>query len=39
LSIDPKPGSTFLDAEHVVILIKENRSFDRSFGTVRYDVR
>lgn len=35
LSIDPKPGSTFLDAEHVVILMQENRSFDHCFGTLQ----
>ncbi|SDD64314.1 phosphocholine-specific phospholipase C [Niabella drilacis] len=35
LSIDPKPGSTFLDAEHIVILMQENRSFDHCFGTLQ----
>lgn len=35
LAIDPKPGSTFLDAEHIVILMQENRSFDHSYGTLR----
>jgi phospholipase C len=35
LAIDPEPGSTFLDAEHVVILMQENRSFDHSFGTLK----
>lgn len=35
LSINPDPGSTFLDAEHVVILMQENRSFDHCFGTLR----
>ncbi len=34
-AIDPAPGSTFLDAEHVVILMQENRSFDHAFGTLR----
>jgi phospholipase C len=33
--IDPPQGSTFLDAEHVVILMQENRSFDHAFGTLR----
>lgn len=33
--IDPEPGSSFLDAEHVVILMQENRSFDHMFGTLR----
>jgi phospholipase C len=35
LSIDPGPGSTWLDAEHVVILMQENRSFDHCFGALR----
>ena len=35
LAIDPKLGSTYLDAEHVVILMQENRSFDHCFGTLR----
>ena len=34
-SIEPAPGSTYLDAEHVVILMQENRSFDHAFGTLR----
>lgn len=32
LSIAPEPGSTFHDAEHVVILMQENRSFDHVYG-------
>jgi len=35
LAIDPAAGSTYLDAEHVVILMQENRSFDHSYGTLR----
>lgn len=35
MAIDPQPGSTYLDAEHVVILMQENRSFDHSYGTLR----
>jgi phospholipase C len=35
VEIDPKEGSSYLDAEHVVILMQENRSFDHSFGTLR----
>lgn len=35
LAIRPAPGSTFLDAEHIVILMQENRSFDHSLGTLR----
>jgi phospholipase C len=35
LSINAPDGSTYLDAEHVVILMQENRSFDHAFGTLR----
>src|SRR5450432_3884979 len=35
LAIEPTPGSTWRDAEHVVILMQENRSFDHCFGTLR----
>jgi len=35
LAINPDPSSTWLDAEHVVILMQENRSFDHCFGTLR----
>lgn len=35
MSINPEPGSTYLDAEHVVVLMQENRSFDHCFGTLR----
>ncbi|HEY8460621.1 MAG TPA: phospholipase C, phosphocholine-specific [Blastocatellia bacterium] len=35
MAIDPKVDSTYLDAEHVVILMQENRSFDHSYGTLR----
>lgn len=35
LAIDPQKGSTYLDAEHVVILMQENRSFDHSYGALR----
>jgi len=35
LAIDPPPGSSWLDAEHVVILMQENRSFDHSFGNLK----
>src|SRR6266700_3448305 len=34
-AIDPPEGSSFLDAEHVVILMQENRSFDHAYGTLR----
>lgn len=35
LAIHPNPGSNYWDAEHVVILMQENRSFDHCFGTLR----
>src|ERR1700759_5337786 len=35
LAINPEVGSTFLDAEHIVLLMQENRSFDHAFGTLR----
>jgi len=35
LAINPNPGSTFYDAEHVVFLMQENRSFDHMFGAMR----
>lgn len=35
LAINPVEGSTFWDAEHVVILMQENRSFDHSYGTLQ----
>jgi len=34
MAIDPEPGSTYLDAEHIVILMQENRSFDHAFGSL-----
>lgn len=34
-AITPDPGTTFRDAEHVVILMQENRSFDHMFGTLQ----
>ena len=34
-AIEPAPNSTFEDAEHVVILMQENRSFDHAFGALR----
>src|ERR1700691_5562587 len=33
-AIQPAAGSTYLDAEHIVILMQENRSFDHVFGTL-----
>lgn len=35
LAISPDPGTTFYDAEHVVMLMQENRSFDHCFGMLR----
>jgi phospholipase C len=34
-AIDPNPGSTWMDAENIVILMQENRSFDHCFGKLR----
>ncbi|GAA4478535.1 phosphocholine-specific phospholipase C [Gluconacetobacter asukensis] len=34
-AIAPNPGTTWQDAEHVVILMQENRSFDHVFGTLQ----
>lgn len=34
-AIDPELGTSYLDAEHVVILMQENRSFDHSFGSLQ----
>jgi phospholipase C len=35
LAIDPDAGSTWLDAEHIVFLMQENRSFDHAYGTLQ----
>lgn len=35
LKIHPAAGSTYLDAEHIVMVMQENRSFDHSFGSLR----
>lgn len=35
LAIDAANGSTYLDAEHIVLLMQENRSFDHSFGSLK----
>jgi phospholipase C len=34
-AIAPDIGTTWKDAEHVVILMQENRSFDHVFGTLQ----
>ncbi|MGV3763053.1 phosphocholine-specific phospholipase C [Parapedobacter sp.] len=33
--IDPAHNSTFADAEHIVFLMQENRSFDHMFGSLQ----
>src|SRR5579872_6588280 len=35
LAIEPTAGSTWMDAQHIVILMQENRSFDHSLGHLR----
>ena len=35
MAINPETGSTYLDAEHIVVLMQENRSFDHCYGTLR----
>lgn len=35
MAIDPAVGSTWHDAEHVVLLMQENRSFDHCYGTLQ----
>lgn len=35
LKIDPAEGSSYLDAEHIVMVMQENRSFDHSFGALK----
>lgn len=35
ITIEPIKNSTFYDAEHVVILMQENRSFDHTFGALK----
>jgi phospholipase C len=34
-AIEPEHGSTWLDAEHIVILMQENRSFDHALGMLQ----
>src|ERR1700761_7664615 len=34
-AIEPSSGSSYLDAEHIVILMQENRSFDHALGTLQ----
>ncbi len=34
VEIDPVKGSTFESAEHIVLLMQENRSFDHCFGSL-----
>ncbi|WP_316799169.1 phosphocholine-specific phospholipase C [Pedobacter frigidisoli] len=35
MSINADPGTTFYDAEHIVFLMQENRSFDHMFGKMK----
>lgn len=35
LAVNPELGSTFYDAEHIVFLMQENRSFDHLFGNLQ----
>src|SRR5262245_5106687 len=35
MAIDPAPGSTYADAEHIVFLMQENRSFDHTYGSLQ----
>jgi phospholipase C len=35
LAIEPALGSTYKDAEHIVILMQENRSFDHALGSLQ----
>ncbi len=35
MAIRPNAGTTFRDAEHVVILMQENRSFDHAYGALQ----
>ncbi|RNL82604.1 phospholipase C, phosphocholine-specific [Sinomicrobium pectinilyticum] len=35
LAINPDEGTSFEDAEHIVLLMQENRSFDHCFGTLK----
>src|SRR3954470_24015226 len=35
VAIEATPDSSYLDAEHVVVLMQENRSFDHAFGALR----
>ncbi|MCX2582602.1 phosphocholine-specific phospholipase C [Pedobacter sp. MR22-3] len=35
MAINAEPGTTFQDAEHIVFLMQENRSFDHMFGKMK----
>ncbi|WP_443945246.1 phosphocholine-specific phospholipase C [Pedobacter sp. AW1-32] len=35
MAINPDPGTSFYDAEHIVFLMQENRSFDHMFGKMK----
>src|ERR1700753_1952618 len=35
MAVNPETGSTFYDAEHIVFLMQENRSFDHQLGMLQ----
>lgn len=35
MSIQADPGTSYLDAEHIVFLMQENRSFDHCYGSLK----
>ena len=35
MAISPDPGTTYLNAEHIVFLMQENRSFDHCYGSLK----
>lgn len=35
MAINAPEGSTYMDAEHIVLLMQENRSFDHTYGTLK----
>jgi phospholipase C len=34
-AIEPTPGATYRDAEHIVILMQEDRAFDHALGSLQ----
>lgn len=35
MTINADPGTSYMDAEHIVFLMQENRSFDHCYGTLK----